>query len=55
MLDTRDGSFITSFPTGDFPHENQFSADGQTLYNATIGRVIAPDEPRSTPRKGDRC
>ncbi len=54
VLDTSDGGITTSFPTGDFPHENQFSADGQTLYNATIGRVIAPDEPALDAAKGKR-
>ncbi|MGW3473528.1 YncE family protein [Saccharopolyspora sp. NPDC000995] len=43
MLDPVTGTVVRSFPTGDFPHENRFSADGRTLYNATTGRVIMPD------------
>ncbi|MGH3386762.1 MAG: YncE family protein [Nocardioidaceae bacterium] len=54
VVDTATGAIRTTFPTGDFPHENQFSADGETLYNATIGRVIAPDEPLLDAAKGNR-
>ncbi|MFC7344122.1 YncE family protein [Saccharopolyspora griseoalba] len=54
LLDTADGSVTGEFPTGDFPHENRYSPDGKTLYNATIGRVIAPDDPALDPLKGKR-
>lgn len=54
MLDPATGAVVGSFPTGDFPHENRFSADGRTLYNATIGRVIMPDEPALDALKGNR-
>ncbi|MGP4017211.1 YncE family protein [Saccharopolyspora sp. 5N708] len=54
MLDPATGGIVASFPTGDFPHENRYSADGRTLYNATIGRVIMPDEPALDGLKGNR-
>ncbi|MER5394108.1 serine/threonine protein kinase [Saccharopolyspora sp. NPDC002686] len=54
LLDPATGTVVGNFPTGDFPHENRYSADGRTLYNATIGRVIMPDEPALDPLKGNR-
>ncbi|MQA08165.1 MAG: serine/threonine protein kinase [Pseudonocardiaceae bacterium] len=54
VLDTATGRSTGKFATGDFPHENQYSADGSTIYNATIGRVIAPDDPLLDAGKGNR-
>ena len=54
VLDTTDGSVVTSFPTGDFPHENQFTPDGTRILNGSIGRVIAPDDPLLDAGKGNR-
>ncbi|MGW1679018.1 YncE family protein [Saccharopolyspora sp. NPDC002376] len=54
LLDPATGAVVGNFPTGDFPHENRYSTDGRTLYNATIGRVIMPDEPALDPLKGNR-
>ncbi|MBQ0923153.1 YncE family protein [Saccharopolyspora endophytica] len=54
LLNPADGSVTGSFPTGDFPHENRYSADGKTLYNATIGRVVMPDDPALDGLKGKR-
>jgi len=48
------GSVVTSFPTGDFPHENQYSPDGTRILNGSIGRVIAPDDPLLDAGKGNR-
>ncbi|WP_199430515.1 YncE family protein [Qaidamihabitans albus] len=53
-VDTATGRITGSFPTGDFPHENQFSPDGGTIYNATIGNVVAPDAPLLDAAKGRR-
>lgn len=53
-IDPATGRLTGSFDTGDFPHENRFSADGSTLYNSTIGRVIAPDAPALDAGKGKR-
>ena len=34
------------FPSGDQPHENNFSKDGSAIYHASIGRVYTPlDDP----------
>ncbi|MEV4732055.1 serine/threonine protein kinase [Saccharopolyspora sp. NPDC049426] len=54
LLNPADGSVTGEFPTGDFPHENRYSADGKTLYNATIGRVVMPDDPALDGLKGKR-
>ncbi|MCW2506018.1 MAG: hypothetical protein JWO79_4302 [Actinomycetia bacterium] len=43
ILDTATGQITGSFATGDYPHENQFSADGRHIYNASIGTVPVPD------------
>ncbi|MGH8940266.1 MAG: YncE family protein, partial [Actinomycetes bacterium] len=54
VLDTADGSLVATFPTGDFPHENQYSPDGSLILNGSIGRVIAPDDPLLDAGKGNR-
>jgi YVTN family beta-propeller protein len=54
VLDTTTGAILTSFPTGDFPHENQYSPDGTLILNGSIGRVIAPDDPLLDAGKGNR-
>jgi YVTN family beta-propeller protein len=43
VLDAATGKITGSFPTGDYPHENQFSEDGRRIYNASIGTVPVPD------------
>jgi DNA-binding beta-propeller fold protein YncE len=42
ILDTQTGQEIDSFPSGDSPHENTYSEDGERLYHASIGRVYVP-------------
>jgi YVTN family beta-propeller protein len=37
VIDAEKGTIINSFPTGDFPHQNDYSADG--AYNSSIGNV----------------
>ncbi|TLW90661.1 YncE family protein [Saccharomonospora piscinae] len=54
VLDTATGEVLAAVPTGDFPHENRYSADGETIYNASIGNVIAPDSELLDPLKGKR-
>jgi YVTN family beta-propeller protein len=39
VIDTRTGTLITSFPTGTYPHANDYSPDGAMLYNSSIGNV----------------
>src|SRR5688572_6574381 len=45
-LDTRTGRKTGEFPSGDSPHENNYSPDGKLIYHASIGRVYTPtDDP----------
>jgi len=39
VIDTATGMIVGSFPTGDFPHQNDYSADGKSIYNSSIGNV----------------
>jgi DNA-binding beta-propeller fold protein YncE len=56
-LDTATGRRTRSFPSGDSPHESNYSKDGNTIYHASIGRVYLPfDRPTTiakTPRGGE--
>ena len=55
ILDTATGREVGTFPTGDSPHENNYSADGKLIYNASIGLVYTPaDQPEFDSTKGDR-
>jgi YVTN family beta-propeller protein len=55
VLDTRTGDELGSFPSGDSPHENNFSKDGELIYHASIGMVYTPaDDPQLDSSKGDR-
>ena len=56
ILDTFTGQEVGRFPSGDSPHENNYSADGQRIYHASIGLVYTPaDQPEFDTTKGDRC
>jgi YVTN family beta-propeller protein len=55
ILDTRTGQEVGRFPSGDSPHENNYSADGELIYHASIGLVYTPlDRPAADTTKGDR-
>ena len=55
ILDTFTGREIGQFPSGDSPHENNYSADGRRIYHASIGTVYTPtDQPQLDSTKGDR-
>ena len=55
ILDTQTGEEIGRFPSGDSPHENTYSADGELIYHASIGLVYTPaDDPTVDTGKGDR-
>jgi hypothetical protein len=43
-LDIRTGQKTGEFPSGDSPHENNYSADGKLVYHASIGRVYTPTD-----------
>jgi DNA-binding beta-propeller fold protein YncE len=55
ILDTYTGQEVGRFPSGDSPHENNYSKDGSKIYHASIGLVYTPlDEPAMDTTKGDR-
>jgi YVTN family beta-propeller protein len=61
ILDMATGEEVGQFPSGDSPHENNYSADGKLIYHASIGLVYTPTdsalpllEPILDSTKGDR-
>jgi DNA-binding beta-propeller fold protein YncE len=55
VIDTRSGQIVARFPSGDQPHENNYSRDGNLIYHASIGTVYTPlDEPVFDATKGER-
>jgi DNA-binding beta-propeller fold protein YncE len=42
VLDTGTGAVVATFPTGTFPHQNDYSADGRYIMNESIGNVALP-------------
>jgi len=55
ILDTATGHEVGRFPSGDSPHENNYSADGNLIYHASIGLVYTPaDQPQLDSTKGER-
>jgi DNA-binding beta-propeller fold protein YncE len=42
VLDAASGNLVTSFATGHYPHQNDYSADGKHIYNGSIGDVSLP-------------
>jgi hypothetical protein len=61
-LDTGTGRKTGEFPSGDSPHENNYSKDGSLVFHASIGRVYTPTDRELIPplelirdtTKGDR-
>jgi DNA-binding beta-propeller fold protein YncE len=52
-IDTKTGEIVGGWASGDSPHESNYSADGQRVFHASIGRVYTPtDEPAADPTKG---
>jgi YVTN family beta-propeller protein len=39
VIDAKTGRIIGTFPTGEIPHQNDYSADGKHIYNSSIGDV----------------
>jgi YVTN family beta-propeller protein len=39
VIDARTGAIVGTFPTGAYPHQNDYSADGKHIYNSSIGNV----------------
>jgi DNA-binding beta-propeller fold protein YncE len=55
VIDTEQGRIVGEFPSGDQPHENNYSRDGKKIFHASIGTVFTPlDEPAFDSTKGDR-
>ncbi len=55
VINTATGEIITDIPSGDAPHENNFSNDGSLIFHASIGTVYTPtDDPLLDDTKGDR-
>jgi len=55
VLDSHTGEEVGRFPSGDSPHENNYSADGRRIYHASIGFVYTPaDQPELDATKGER-
>jgi DNA-binding beta-propeller fold protein YncE len=55
VIDTEAGRIVGEFPSGDQPHENNYSRDGRLIYHASIGTVFTPlDDPLFDVTKGDR-
>jgi DNA-binding beta-propeller fold protein YncE len=55
VIDTRRGRIVERFPSGDQPHENNFSRDGRLIFHASIGSVYTgSDDPSEDATKGER-
>jgi DNA-binding beta-propeller fold protein YncE len=55
VIDTRSGAITGRIPSGDSPHENNFSGDGELIYHASIGTVYTDtDDPALDATKGER-
>jgi YVTN family beta-propeller protein len=39
VFDAKTGEMVGRFPTGYYPHQNDYSADGKFIYNSSIGNV----------------
>ena len=55
VIDTKTGAIVARIPSGDQPHESNFSRDGKLVYHASIGSVFTPsDHPLLDSTKGER-
>jgi DNA-binding beta-propeller fold protein YncE len=55
VIDTATGKILTTFPSGDTPHESNYSRDGKRIFHASIGTVYTPtDDPSQDDTKGER-
>jgi DNA-binding beta-propeller fold protein YncE len=55
VIDAKTGAIVAKVPSGDQPHENNFSKDGKLVYHASIGTVFTPsDDPALDFTKGER-
>jgi YVTN family beta-propeller protein len=42
VFNTATGQVVGTFPTGTYPHQNDYSADGKYIYNSSIGIISLP-------------
>ncbi len=42
VIDTARGAIVAEFPSGDQPHESNYSRDGSRIFHASIGSVYTP-------------
>ena len=55
ILKAKTGEKVGEFESGDSPHENTYSDDGERIYHGSIGLVYTPaDHPSLDTTKGDR-
>jgi DNA-binding beta-propeller fold protein YncE len=55
VIDTKSGQIVARIPSGDQPHESNFSKDGKRVYHASIGTVYTNlDDPIFDATKGER-
>ena len=55
VIATRTGRIVGRIPSGDSPHENNFSRDGSKIFHASIGLVYTDtDDPSEDATKGER-
>ena len=55
VIDTRRGRIVGRIPSGDQPHESNFSRDGRRIFHASIGPVYTEtDDPSQDATKGNR-
>lgn len=55
VIDVQKGVTVAKIPSGDSPHESNFSKDGKTIFHESIGLVYTPtDDPGQDGTKGDR-
>jgi hypothetical protein len=53
-LDLRTGAKLREFDSGDTPHENNYTRDGERVFHASIGTVYTPtDQPAFDTTKGE--
>jgi DNA-binding beta-propeller fold protein YncE len=58
-LSLRTGRMLRQFPSGETPHESNYSKNGSRIFHASIGRIYTPTDPSLTcpqpdPSKGDQ-
>ena len=55
VIATRTGRIVGRIPSGDSPHENNFSRDGSRIFHGSIGLVYTDsDDPSQDSTKGER-